>query len=244
MMASTRSATRSSAAGRPHRGPQRAVLWDLDGTLLESDLSIRDTMNRVLAERGLGTFTRAELDALIGKPLRDILAQRSPDQAAVEAMAQRYRSVYTESGWVTVLLHPGVEDVVRSLRAEGVRQGVVTSKGQNEAEQLLHDLGLASLFDAVAGDDDVRRLKPDPAPVLAACERLGVPTSDAIMVGDTEFDVRAGRAAGARTVGILWGHGTEASLRRAGADHVVADAKELRSCLDRWLRSPVGRHNA
>jgi len=221
---------------RAGRGVVRlpAVLWDLDGTLLESNLSIRQTMNHVLAERGLPSFTKAELDALIGHPLRDILATKTGDRAAVEAMALRYREVYTQSGWVTVGLHDGLVDLIRGLRAKGHPQGVVTSKGQQESEALLQDLGLGDLFDVVVGDDDVRLLKPDPAPVVEACRLLRVQPADAVMVGDTRFDVAAGRSAGARAVGVLWGNGSRESLLEAGADALVRDAGELGRLLSRW----------
>ncbi|HEX2065660.1 MAG TPA: HAD family hydrolase [Candidatus Thermoplasmatota archaeon] len=210
-----------------------AVLWDLDGTLLDSNLSIRQTMNHVLGERGLPPFTRAELDALIGHPLRDILATKTADRAVVEAMALRYRDVYSDSGWVTVGLHEGVVPLVRDLGARGHPQAVVTSKGQKESEILLDDLGIAHLFGAVVGDDDARPLKPDPAPVLEACRLLRRPPRDAVMVGDTRFDILAGKAAGAHAVGVLWGNGSAQSLREAGADALARDAAELRRLLER-----------
>lgn len=215
-----------------------AVLWDLDGTLLDSKLSIRDTMNTVLAERGLPPFTRAELDALIGHPLRDILATKTKDAAAVEAMTHRYRAAYNESGWVTVRLAEGVAEVVADLRAAGVRHAVVTSKGQHETEVLLVDLGVAHLFDAVVGDDDVRPLKPDPAPVREALRLLGgVAPERAVMVGDTTFDVGAARGAGVPCVGVLWGTHDRATLAKAGADAVVADAAQLAKALRTSLRA-------
>lgn len=211
---------------------RRAVLVDLDGTLLDSRLSIRDTLNTVLAERGLPPFSRAELDGLIGKPLRDILAMRSADVVAIEAMTHRYRAAYNETGWVTVDPFPGLVPLLRDLRAEGVLLGTVTSKGQQETETLLFDLGLGDLFDVIVGDDDERPLKPHPAPVLEACRLLGVVPADAIMVGDTTFDMGSARAAGAQSVGVLWGIHDAATLRGAGATALArtpADlARELR----------------
>lgn len=213
----------------------RAVLWDLDGTLLDSKLSIRDTMNTVLAERGLPAFTKAGLDTLIGHPLRDILATKTKDLAAVEAMAQRYRHAYNESGWVTVRVAEGLADLVGRLRQRGIRQAVVTSKGQHETEVLLVDLGIAHLFDAVVGDDDVRPLKPDPAPVLEALRLLDVAPADAVMVGDTVFDVGAARGAGVRCVGALWGTHPRPTLLGAGADAVAGDAAGLAKALRHLL---------
>lgn len=215
---------------------RQAVLVDLDGTLLDSRLSIRETLNLVLAERGLPPFSREETDRLIGHPLRHILAQRTPDAAAVEAMTHRYRAAYNEVGWVTAQPYAGLPELLRELRRDGVALAAVTSKGQQETETLLFDLGLADVFDLVVGDDDVRPLKPDPAPVLEACRRLGVAPADAVMVGDTTFDVAAGRDAGAATVGVLWGIHDAATLRGAGATALARSPRDLAATVRRLLR--------
>lgn len=207
--------------------PPAAVLFDIDGTILDANLSIRDTMNRVLAEEGQPTFGKAELEALIGNPLRVILSRKCKDTAVVERMTHRYRAAYGESGWLLADLFPGIEGLLPRLRSRGVRTGIVTSKGQQESETLLRDLGVAHLFDAVVGDDDRRPLKPDPAPVLEAVRRLGVPLQEAVMVGDTRFDVASGRAAGVRTIGVLWGNGSREELVTAGADELARDVKGL-----------------
>lgn len=215
----------------------RAVLWDLDGTLLDSRRSIRETMNTVLAERGLPAFTKEELGRLIGHPLRDILATKTGDKAAVESMTHRYRAAYNESGWVTVRVVPGLEDLLRHLRAAGVRNAVVTSKGQVETEVLLADLGIASLFDGIVGDDDVRPLKPDPAPVREALRLAGAAPDEAVMVGDTTFDAGAATGAGVRFVGVLWGTHDRPTLRAAGAVALAEDAGQLGKAL-RSLLNP------
>ncbi len=208
-----------------------AVLWDADGTLLDSRLSIRETLNTVLKEKGQPLFTKAELDALIGRPLREILALKCSDAALIETMTQRYRATYGEVGWVTARLFAGLQELLWELRAAGVRLGVVTSKGQQEMERLLGDLGLQALFDVVVGDDDVRPLKPAAEPVLEACRRLGVAPAQAAMVGDTLFDVKSGKAAGAAAIGVTWGMQDAATLRSAGADRVVETVAALRRLL-------------
>lgn len=221
---------------RAPRGPPCAVLVDLDGTLLDSKLSIRDTLNTVLAENRLPPFGSADLDRLIGKPLRDILADRSGDPTLIEAMTHRYRAAYNETGWVTAKPFPGFVGLLQELRAAGIRLGVVTSKGQHETDTLLLDLGLGDLFDAVVGDDDMRPLKPHPAPVLEACRLLDVPPQRAIMVGDTTFDVGAGVGAGTWTVGVLWGIHDAARLRAAGATALASTRPELAQHLRTLLR--------
>lgn len=210
-------------------------MWDMDGTLIESRTSIRETMNTVLAEEGLATFSRQELDALIGHPLRDILARKCSDEAVIERMTQRYRVVYNESGWVTAHLFEGLEALLESLHARGVKQAVVTSKGQHEAEILLQDLGLSHLFSIVIGDDDARPLKPDPAPVRDACKAAGTPTQNGIMIGDTTFDIRSAVAAGATAVGVGWGIHEPPRLREAGAHYLVRTVSELEALLGRLL---------
>lgn len=220
---------------------RNAVLVDLDGTLLDSKLSIRDTMNTVLAERGLAPMGRDELDRLIGKPLRVILGTRTSDAALVEAMTHRYRAAYNETGWVTVDVFPGLVALLRDLRAQGIPLASVTSKGQLETETLLFDLGLGDLFDVIVGDDDVRPLKPDPAPVLEACRLLGVDPACAVMVGDTIFDVGAARAAGAHCIGVLWGIHDAEILREAGADALVKTAPELAREVRRLFRQAQER---
>lgn len=219
--------------------PAQAILFDLDGTLLDSKLSIRETLNTVVAERRLAPFSRADLDGLIGKPLREILATRTTDPATIEVLTQRYRAAYNETGWVTVDVFPGLVAMLRRLRSEGVGLACVTSKGQHETETLLFDLGLVDLFDAIVGDDDVRPLKPDPAPVREACRLLGVDPANAIMVGDTIFDVKAAIAAGSRCVGVLWGIHSETTLRSAGAAALATDARGLERVLDRMLAESI-----
>lgn len=220
--------------------PRQAVLVDLDGTLLESRLSILDTLNRVLAERSLPGFSRADMDQQIGRPLRDILADRTTDAGLIEAMTHRYRAAYNETGWVTVQVVAGFVDLLRNLRRRGIALAVVTSKGQQETETLLLDLGLGDVFDAVVGDDDVRPLKPDPAPVREACRLLNVQPEAAVMLGDTTFDVLAATAAGAQAIGVLWGIHGAAALRSAGARDVVSSMPQLDAALSRALRGSPG----
>jgi phosphoglycolate phosphatase len=216
-------------------GTRRAALFDLDGTLVDSNLSIRSTMNAVLAERGLAPFAKAELDGLIGQGLRAILAQRfpapGPRPGDLDRMTLRYRAIYMESGWAMAEVYPGLEDAIGRLRGAGWRVGVVTNKGQAETETMLRDLGVARLFDAAVGDDDVRPLKPDPAPVVEACRRLGAGPTEAVMVGDTRFDVQAAHGAGLPCIGVTWGNGTRASLVAAGAEAIVDDVKGLERAL-------------
>ncbi len=227
---------RDAGVPTPAGNGPRLVLWDLDGTLLDSLQSVRETMNTVLLEQRLQGFTAEEIKKLIGNPLRKILAERCADEAVVEGMTHRYREVYMESGWVTVKFHPDTIELVRELRMQGWLQGIVTSKGQEEAEVLMRDLGIFDLWDVIIGDDDKRPLKPDPAPVLAAAHRLDLPLARTAMVGDTTFDVACAKAAGAYALGVTWGMHDRATLAGAGADGLARDADEAGRLLQEWAR--------
>lgn len=209
------------------------VCFDLDGTLLDPRGSIRAAIDGALEAHGYGAFAEDEL--LIGMPLRDILHLRSKDPAEVEAMVRRFRDLYTSDTWRLAHFIPGTLEVVRRLRDAGLQTAIVTTKGEQEAVDLLENLQVAACFDTIVGDDDVRPTKPDPAPVIAACGRLGRHPRDACMVGDTVFDIEAGRAAGAYTIGVRWGHG-RSGHGVDGADAVVEDAQGLWEALEAWRR--------
>lgn len=206
----------------------KAILWDMDGTLLNPNGSIRDALDAALRFGGFAPFAPEEV--LIGMPLRDILHKRTNDAAAIEAMVEEFRRISYEEAWRMVAWYDGVRKTVAWCREQGWKTAVVTTKGEHEADLLLRNLGDRDLFDAVVGDDDVRALKPDPAPVLEACARVGVAPSDAVMVGDTRYDVEAGHAAGCATIGVAWGHGAGSHGARA-ADAFVHDARQLRAAI-------------
>ncbi len=208
------------------------VCFDLDGTLLDPGGSIRASIDAAVAIEDLRPFDNEEV--LIGMPLRDILRTRTEDVHAIERMVQEFRRYYEEEAWRLASWYPGIEAVLRRCRAEGLQTAIVTTKGESEATVLMRNLGRLDLFDTIVGDDDVRELKPHPAPVIAACGRLGRHPRDAAMVGDTSFDVDAGRAAGCHTIGVRWGSGWDWGAAPVDAHELVADADELWARIDAW----------
>ena len=116
---------------------------------------------------------------------------------------------------------PGVAEMLRTLRARGRRFGLVTSKREGFARRGLAIFGLETLFEVAIFHDDTARHKPEPEPLLLAAERAGLVPGNVVYVGDSIHDVAAGRAAGMRTVSVLWGPFDRAVLERAGPDHIV-----------------------
>ncbi|MGB0652711.1 MAG: HAD family hydrolase [Thermoplasmatota archaeon] len=208
------------------------VCWDLDGTILDPNGSIRASIDHAVESRGHEPFD-ADDQGLIGKDLRTILRMKEPegDDEAIQAMVDAFRRHYTEEAWHAVRFYPGVRETIEALHQEGRQQAIVTTKGEEEAKELLANLDFAHPFGAIVGDDDVRPIKPDPAPVYAACGRLGQQPDVAVMIGDTIYDVAAGKAAGAAAIGVTWGHSGAERLLAAGADKVAEDAQQLRRLL-------------
>jgi pyrophosphatase PpaX len=205
----------------------RVCLFDLDGTLIDSGPMIVASMKHA-ARTVLGRdIPEEELVAAVGGP--GLVAQMEAlDAARVNDLVEAYR-LHNEP------LHEGLEafwevvEVLPRLRAEGRRLGIVTAK-RHRSVQLAFDRlpGLEANFEIVVAAEDTTRHKPDPAPLLAALERLGAQPLEAAYVGDSPFDVRAAKAAGVRAIAVAWGglHGEE-TLRRESPDALVRHAEEL-----------------
>jgi pyrophosphatase PpaX len=151
------------------------------------------------------------------------------DAEEAERMAETYSSYQRSIHDGMVRPYPGAMEVVRSFRAAGAAVAVVTSRRTVMAQRTLACCGLTEDIDVLIGADDVVNAKPDPEPVRLALERLGLP-SDAgrtLLVGDSPFDIRAGRAAGTRTAAVLWGPFAREALLAEEPDHVVARVEEL-----------------
>jgi len=183
--------------------PYRAVLFDLDGTLLDSAelivTAFADTCQTVLGR----TVDREETLRTWSWPVRARFATLSPELAddATQAYLRRYLELHDR----TARLFPGVPEVLEALLARGYLVGIVTSKRRATTAAAVRAFGLNRWCRAVVVDEDVRRHKPDPEPVTLGAQRLGVAAAEALMVGDSVVDIAAGRGAGAGTAAALWG---------------------------------------
>ncbi len=207
-----------------------AVLFDLDGVLIDSRRAITGALNRTLEELGLPRRDPSELQSWIGPPLMEtwgdlVGAEQAPD--ALERYRAQYRAVMLEE----TTLAPGVLPVVAAL-AERVPLAVATTKARDFAVPICEALGLAEHLRAIEGPDDLRKAEPKTITVGKALAAMGLePGAAAPLVGDRRHDAEAAAANGLPCVGVLWGIGDEAELRDAGADPIVADPAELRAAL-------------
>jgi pyrophosphatase PpaX len=188
--------------------PIRAVLFDVDGTLLDTTEFIYGGFDHTLAAHGHPIAERVRYARVMGKPLEVCYAELAPGCDPVSL-------VETHRTWQAGNLHlstpfPETLMVLRTLRDAGLRLAAITSRSRRTSVHTIEQAGLAAYLDLILSFEDVTAIKPDPAPLLLALERLGVPPAAALMVGDTDADILAGRAAGVRTVGVTYGfHGTD-----------------------------------
>jgi pyrophosphatase PpaX len=206
------------------------VLFDLDGTLLDSVELILASYRYTLEKEGVSR-TRDEVIALLGMPLEACFAVLAP-RSAVEPLVATYREHNLRMHDAMARPYPGVSELVLDL-AKRRKLGIVTSKRRLETERGLRLLGLDGCFEVLVCAGEAVRSKPDPAPVVRALELLGSRAEDAFFVGDSPHDVVAGNGAGVRTVAVTWGPFPRHVLVESKPTAMANDAAELERVLGR-----------
>ena len=210
-----------------------AVLFDLDGTLVDSIELLVRSMEHAFGDRERRPPV-AEWVAAIGTPLDAMLRRWAADDADVAHLRARYREYQFAHHDAMTTAYPGAVETVRALHAAGHPLGLVTAKLEVGARRALALIGVEACFTAVVGMDATAKHKPEPEPVWHALSLLGdVPPSRALFVGDSTHDMRAGRAAGVRTAAALWGPSAREQLAPTAPDHWLTDYAELRALVAR-----------
>lgn len=206
------------------------VCWDLDGTLTDSVRFVVDTANAVITGRGGTALDFDVVGRMTGLPLEQIFRLAWPDLSESDLLACRaeYRAIYDTQVIPATRFFPGAAELLRDIHAAGIRQATVTGKRAADGERILRGLGCTDELDLYLGGDSVPsdRHKPAPDLVLLALARLGCPAAETVVVGDTRTDMRMGRAAGVRTIQVLWGYERAAVPE---ADETVASWDALRA---------------
>ena len=204
----------------------KVVLFDLDGTVVDSGAIILASMRHATREVLGQDFADAELMQAVGGPgLEAQMAVFAPEQ--VDELVRVYRA-HNEPLHDGLEACPGMDDVVVRLHAEGRRLGVVTAKRRSTVDLAFARVPLAHLFETIVGGDETERHKPDPEPLLLAAERMGADPRETAYVGDSPFDIRAAKAAGMFAVGVTWGRiHDRGRLEREEPDAIAETAEEL-----------------
>lgn len=198
---------------------QKAVIFDLDGTLLDTLDDIADSINAMLNEFGYKAIDKERVRAIIGSGAKKLIADALPVKVSDEEFITRletYNRIYNASGSPKTKLFGGIKEVLAELKKRGYKLAVLSNKPQHStdkvAEKYLQGLG----FDFIAGQSDKIKCKPDPAGALYVLQELGVKPENAYLVGDGETDVLAAINAKITGVCALWGNRTRAQLLAAG----------------------------
>jgi phosphoglycolate phosphatase len=207
------------------------IFFDMDGTLIDSEVGITRCVAHALTQMGLAVPSEEELRRWIGPSLRVSFAPLLRDDGQVEAAVQHYRDRFETHGWIEHKIYAGIGEAVEALHAAGHRLAVVTAKNEPHARRIAEHLPFGHRFVDVIGAtvDGSRSHKPEL--IAEALRRLDVAADDCWMIGDRHMDIEGARHHGMRHVGVLWGFGGEAELRQAGARLLATHPAELPALL-------------
>lgn len=204
------------------------ILFDLDGTLVDSARDTTDALNAAIAPFNIPRFTIQEVkDAMGGGKNRLSHLDDGTIPLDWTVFAERFAKEYQERMTVYSSLYPGTAEVLDNL--SGRKKAVVSNKRKSLTVEVLDRFGILPFFEIVVGGDSGAGRKPKPGPILQACAQLGVPAAQALMVGDCIYDVEAGRAAGVKTAAVTYGYGVDGFHQ--GADFIIHSLPELLSFL-------------
>jgi phosphoglycolate phosphatase len=203
----------------------KLILFDLDGTLVNSIVDITNALNYAIEPHRLEKMTVEKTAGMVGEGLTRLVEKMLGSERATlrNDVLDRFIRYYSEHLADFTRPYPGVRETLETLA--GYRKAVISNKREGLSRRLLEDLGLVSYFDIIFGSDSAEEKKPSPKPILRILEIFGLRPESAVIVGDSNYDIEAGRAAGIWTAAVTYGY-RDASLLR-GADVMIGDIREL-----------------
>lgn len=203
------------------------LLFDFDGTLLDTNELIIQTFQTVLNSHYPGRFERENILPFLGPTLKDTFDSIDPEKS--EELIAEYRTWNFANHDAFATEFDGVSETLRQLKSEGYKMAIVSTKRNSMIMKGLRLMSAEDLFDTVIGLDDVSQAKPHPEPLLLAMERLNSTPEESIMIGDNMHDIIGGKNAGVRTAGVAWSLKGEAFIRDLEPDFVLQHISDLLS---------------
>ena len=216
----------------------KAVLFDLDGTLIETAPEIADAVNDTLRHFQLGEVTQAQVDGWIGQGTRELLVlalahqcqcsvQEIRESATLHDAMPVFETHYRSRCGTRSRLYPHVRETITALRAKGCRIAIVTNKESHFTEAVLRAHGLQGCFDQVISGDTYPTKKPDPSSVISTLAQWNIPAQDALFVGDSSIDAATARNAGMPVWLLPYGYNMGQSVEACKPDRVIGDCTDL-----------------
>jgi phosphoglycolate phosphatase len=216
----------------------KMILIDVDGTLVDSVPDLAYCVDEMMRRLGRSAWGEDKVRDWVGNGVERLVRRAlvgqlngEPDEAAFEQAYPLFLELYAENTSQRSCLYPGVREGLDYLKAAGYRLGCVTNKAEQFTLPLLRDLGIHDDFEIIIAGDTLPKKKPDPLPLLHAAEQLGVAPVDALMLGDSQSDVKAARAAGFQIVCMSYGYNHGEDIHNYNPDAVIDSMTEIRE----WL---------
>ncbi|RJQ45021.1 MAG: HAD family hydrolase [Nitrospiraceae bacterium] len=203
----------------------KLLIFDLDGTLADTARDIADAINYALKPFVQRTYSVEETKAMVGSGISKLLASLLPEKSTQnrEVVLNRFLEYYSDHVIDNTTLYPHVKETLSRL--DNYKKAVVSNKREALSKWVIGGLGILNFFDVVFGSDSVPEIKPSPVPIMKLLEKFGASKDEAVMIGDSNYDVEAGRAAGVTTVAVTYGFRRRELLK--DADFIIDSFDEL-----------------
>jgi phosphoglycolate phosphatase len=214
----------------------KLLIFDLDGTLADTSRDITEAINYAVEPFGTGPYSIEETKAMVGSGITKLLHSLIPDDAAsgsnsaadpFEEVSRRFLDFYSRHLLDYTTAYPNVKETLSMLGK--YRKAVLSNKREGFSKDVLKGIGILDYFDIVNGSDSVSEKKPSPVPVLETMESLGMSKDETVIIGDSNFDIKAGKAAGIKTIAVTYGFRPVEMLK--DADYLIDDFGELLNIL-------------
>lgn len=212
----------------------KAVIFDLDGTLLDTLETLAYYGNQTLEKYGIAPYEKDAYRYMIGNGAKVLIQRMLEGRGAgtlFDAAYKTYIDAYNADTLYKTEIYPGIEALLAALRERGIRLAVLSNKPHEATVPILKSFFGADTFDEMRGAMEGVPIKPDPTAALQIADALDIPPAECLYVGDTAVDMETGKRAGFYTIGVLWGFRDEAELRSGGADKIIKNPAEILDCL-------------
>lgn len=207
------------------------IIFDLDGTLVDSSVDIANAINYAIEPYGVNSLTVQETITLVGEGITKLMEnviKKEGIEADRDLLVEKFLEHYSAHLTDNTGVYAGVVETLKNL--DGYIKAVISNKRESLSVKILNDLGLLKYLNIVVGSDTTAGKKPSPIPVFYVLERFGIRAENAVMVGDSNFDIEAGKAAGVKTIAVTYGYRPKDVLK--GADLIIDSMEELFNALN------------